>query len=78
MDGALGAIEDAPDLDLPIGLESSLDFDAAWPLIYPQGTVLFQQDDEWYESTGNFNGFWNSRLRRTPSMHAALNLTTFS
>jgi len=38
-----------------------LDFDSSWPLIYPQGIVLFQEDDEYYESTGNFNGFWNSK-----------------
>lgn len=41
-------------------MEAALDFDSAWPLIYPQGTVLFQEDDEYYESTGDFQGFLNS------------------
>lgn len=47
---------------MPIDLEAPLDFDSSWPLIYPQGLVLFQEDDEYYESTGNFNGFWNTFL----------------
>ena len=46
---------------MPIDLEAPLDFDSSWPLIYPQGVVLFQEDDEYYESTGDFNGFWNSK-----------------
>ncbi len=73
VDGAIGAIEDAPELNLTVGLEASLDFDAAWPLIYPQGTVLWQQDDEYYESTGNFSGFWNS----TPAPSAAALLVSY-
>ncbi|KAK8091487.1 hypothetical protein PG997_001848 [Apiospora hydei] len=51
--------------DLPIlapGSESALDFDASWPLIWPQKTVLYQVDDEYYESSGNFSGFWNTFL----------------
>jgi tripeptidyl-peptidase I len=47
---------------VPIDLEAPLDFDSSWPLIYPQGVVLYQEDDEYYESTGNFNGFWNTFL----------------
>jgi tripeptidyl-peptidase I len=60
----VGAVEDPnpSGIFIPIGLESSLDFDSAWPLIYPQGTVLFQEDDEYYESTGQFNGFMNTFL----------------
>lgn len=61
IDGAIGAIEDTTEY-VPIDLEAPLDFDSAWPLIYPQGLVLFQEDDEYYESTGNFNGFWNTFL----------------
>jgi tripeptidyl-peptidase-1 len=45
---------------VPINLEAPLDFDSSWPLIFPQKIVLFQEDDEFYESHGNFNGFWNS------------------
>ncbi|KAI1750022.1 subtilisin-like protein [Xylaria castorea] len=63
IDGAIGAIETpSPIYPLVVGLESSLDFDSAWPLIYPQGTVLYQTDDEYYEYTGNFTGFWNTFL----------------
>jgi tripeptidyl-peptidase-1 len=60
IDGAIGAIEDTTEF-VPIDLEAPLDFDSAGPLIYPQKLVLFQEDDEYYESTGNFNGFWNSK-----------------
>lgn len=61
VDGAIGAIEDTTEY-VPIDLEAPLDFDASQPLIYPQKLVLFQEDDEYYESTGNFNGFWNTFL----------------
>lgn len=61
IDGAIGAIEDT-DTYVPIDLEAPLDFDSAWPLIYPQGLVLFQEDDEYYESTGSASGFWNTFL----------------
>ncbi|RFU34872.1 hypothetical protein B7463_g1445, partial [Scytalidium lignicola] len=61
IDGAIGATEDTTEF-VPIDLEAGLDFDASWPLIYPQKLVLFQEDDEYYESTGNFNGFWNTFL----------------
>jgi tripeptidyl-peptidase I len=61
IDGAIGAIEDTTEF-VPIDLEAPLDFDASWPLIYPQGLVLYQEDDEYYESTGNFEGFWNTFL----------------
>jgi hypothetical protein len=60
VDGAIGAIEDTTEF-VPINLEAPLDFDSTQPLIYPQELVLFQEDDEYYESTGNFNGFWNSK-----------------
>lgn len=56
----MGAVEDPSEIPITaVGLESSLDFDAAWPLIWPQKTILFQTDDEYYESTG-VSGFWNS------------------
>ncbi len=63
VDGAVGAVEDPSDMSIPIGLESSLDFDAAIPLIYPQGAVLFQEDDQYYETSGDFVGFWNSMFK---------------
>lgn len=65
VDGAIGAIEEPfpPEFPKPpVGMEAALDFDSAWPLIYPQGTVLFQEDDEYYESTGDFGGFLNTLL----------------
>ncbi|ORY68570.1 peptidase S8/S53 domain-containing protein [Pseudomassariella vexata] len=63
VDGAIGAVEEpSPVYPLEVGLESSLDFDSAWPLIWPQKTVLYQVDDEYYEYTGNFSGFWNTFL----------------
>ncbi|KUJ15936.1 alkaline serine protease [Mollisia scopiformis] len=61
IDGAIGAIEDTTEF-VPIDLEAPLDFDSSQPLIYPQKLVLFQEDDEYYESTGDFNGFWNTFL----------------
>ncbi|KAI0166013.1 subtilisin-like protein [Xylariaceae sp. FL1272] len=63
IDGAIGAVETpSPIYPLEVGLESMLDFDSAWPLIWPQKTVLYQTDDEYYEYTGNFSGFWNTFL----------------
>ncbi|KAI1124400.1 peptidase S8/S53 domain-containing protein [Nemania abortiva] len=63
IDGAVGAIEDPSNFtNVEDGAESALDFDAAIPLIFPQGTVLFQQDDQYYESTDNLPGFWNTFL----------------
>ncbi len=66
MDGALGAIEDAPPGVLTTGgangLESSLDFNSAWPLIYPQGAVLFEEDDELYGTQGGARGLFNTFL----------------
>lgn len=61
IDGAVGAIEDTKQY-VPIDLEAPLDFDASQPLIYPQKLVLFQEDDEYYESTEQFAGFWNTFL----------------
>ncbi|KAI5287896.1 hypothetical protein KEM54_005635 [Ascosphaera aggregata] len=46
------------------GVESCLDFDIAYPIIWPQGTILFQTDDAYYSSPdaeGN-NGFLNTFL----------------
>lgn len=58
----MGAYEDPYDGPWPvtIGVEADLDFEAAWPLIWPQKTALFQEDDQYYEYTGDFYGFWNS------------------
>ncbi|KAI0018743.1 subtilisin-like protein [Xylariomycetidae sp. FL0641] len=63
VDGAVGAVEEGTHSKYPVelGLESSLDFDSAWPLIWPQKTVLYQVDDQYYEYNGT-NGFWNTFL----------------
>ncbi|OTA99876.1 hypothetical protein M426DRAFT_247598 [Hypoxylon sp. CI-4A] len=51
------------------GSEANLDFQMAYGLIWPQETVLYQVDDEWYQSiyqtdplayTGFFNNLWNA------------------
>ncbi|KAK0119805.1 Tripeptidyl-peptidase sed1 [Cadophora gregata] len=44
------------------GPESDLDFQVAYPLIYPQNTVLFQTDDPVYEANYTFSGFLNNFL----------------
>lgn len=66
VDGAIGAVEDVPGYDESVaGVESDLDFMSAWPLIWPQKTVLFQADDEYVEvnetQTGTpYWGFYNT------------------
>lgn len=44
------------------GPESDLDFQVSYPLIYPQGTILFQSDDQFYESNYTYQGFLNTFL----------------
>jgi tripeptidyl-peptidase I len=44
------------------GGESTLDFQASMPLIWPQKPVLFQTDDQYYEGGGS-NGWLNSKTR---------------
>ncbi|KAK3319647.1 alkaline serine protease [Cercophora scortea] len=61
IDGAVGAAQTNDE----VGAESDLDFQAAWPLIWPQKTVLFQTDDQYYEInqttlTTPYLGFWNT------------------
>lgn len=49
IDGATGSSEETGLSEYDAGVESDLDFQSAWPLIWPQGTVLFQSDDQFYE-----------------------------
>lgn len=65
IDGAFGASKSTA----AAGAESDLDFEAAQPLIWPQKTILFQTDDEFYELnetsadtriTGFFNNFFDA------------------
>ena len=66
VDGAIGAVEDVPRYNQSdAGIESDMDFEASWPLIWPQKTVLFQTDDQFYEinqtTAGTpYLGFWNT------------------
>lgn len=66
IDGAIGSVESQPPgLSPPItsGGEAMLDFGAAIPLIYPQKTVAFQTDDEFYERDQSiYFGFYNTFL----------------
>ncbi|KAK0625146.1 alkaline serine protease [Bombardia bombarda] len=61
IDGAIGAAQTADE----VGPESNLDFQSAWPLIWPQKAVLFQTDDQYIEINQTelntpFLGFWNT------------------
>jgi tripeptidyl-peptidase-1 len=40
--------------------ETDLDLEAAIPLIYPQGVILFQTDDKNYELNYTYDGFFNN------------------
>ena len=52
----------APDPVTLAGPESDLDFQLAYPIIYPQTTTLFQTDDNVYQNNYTFNGFLNTFL----------------
>lgn len=57
IDGAYGASNSTA----TAGIESNLDFQAAIPLIYPQKTILFQTDDEVYQTNTSLSaGFLNT------------------
>lgn len=66
IDGAIGAVEDVPGYNQSdAGTEADADLEVAWPLIWPQKTVLFQTDDEFYEVNQTsadtpYLGFWNT------------------
>lgn len=44
------------------GAESDLDFQIAYPIIWPQNTILFQTDDANYEANYTYEGFLNNFL----------------
>ena len=61
IDGAFGAATQ----DSEVGAEANLDFEAAWPLIWPQKAVNFQADDNVIEINQTdintpYLGFWNT------------------
>nr|POE59080.1 tripeptidyl-peptidase sed1 [Quercus suber] len=57
VDGAV-----APNPVYAAGAESDLDFQISYPVIYPQGSVLFQTDDPVYEANYTYLGFYNNFL----------------
>ena len=72
IDGAFGSYEDVvaavgDNFVDGVGGESTLDFQSALPLIWPQKPVLFQTDDELYEIEGT-EGWMNSRLASWSSL----------
>ncbi|TRX89818.1 hypothetical protein FHL15_009251 [Xylaria flabelliformis] len=64
VNGGEGASKELSDA----GVESNLDFQMAYGLIWPQEPALFQVDDEWYQQSqltsseyaGFFNNLWNA------------------
>ena len=59
-----GAVGPASNINAA-GEEADLDFQVSIPLIWPQNTVLWQADDEWYEqdqakANTKYNGFFNT------------------
>lgn len=72
IDGAVGSAEDAGLDEDDVGVESDLDFQSAWPLIWPQRTVLFQTDDQFYE----VNQVRTTRLATSSGWNPQQRLTT--
>lgn len=60
LDAIDGAV--APNPVTAAGPESDLDFQISYPIIYPQGSILFQTDDPVYENDYEFEGFLNNFL----------------
>jgi tripeptidyl-peptidase-1 len=63
------------------GDEADLDFEVAIPLVWPQKTVLFQTDDEWYQrdqsrAGSKYPGYFNSALP-PPSLPTHTPLTPY-
>ncbi|RJE17197.1 hypothetical protein PHISCL_10466, partial [Aspergillus sclerotialis] len=59
---AIGDIVDVPTTDVSkSGSESSLDFEVAYPIIWPQNTVLFQTESESHDNH-TYGGFVNNLL----------------
>lgn len=67
INGAYGPTDDVS----RAGFEADLDFQVAIPLVWPQRTVLFQTDDEWYQQDQQrpdtrYPGFFNSKFSLPP------------
>ena len=60
LDAIDGAV--APASVANAGPESDLDFQISYPLIYPQGSVLYQTDDPVIEANYNYSGIFNNFL----------------
>ncbi|KAK1986216.1 peptidase S8/S53 domain-containing protein [Colletotrichum cereale] len=64
INGATGAYDPFASADQG-SLEANLDFQSSWPIIWPQKTVLYQVDDEYYERqqmrpNSSIKGFLNT------------------
>ncbi|KAM7187718.1 Pro-kumamolisin, activation domain containing protein [Naviculisporaceae sp. PSN 640] len=75
INGALGPT----DIISEAGEEADLDFQVAIPLVWPQKTVLWQQDDEWYQKEaqrpGNkYPGFFNTLFDAIDGSYCTLSI----
>jgi tripeptidyl-peptidase I len=57
-----------------VGGEADLDFQLAYPLIYPQVITLYQTDDFYYAASGPGYGFFNTFLDALDGVSIPLNL----
>ncbi len=78
VDGAFGASTQASE----VGDEANLDFESAWPLIWPQKAVNFQVDDNVIEvnetsQTTPYFGFWNSGFSDCVPVHLSFRPSCF-
>jgi tripeptidyl-peptidase-1 len=60
LDSIDGAVAPVPVADA--GSESNLDFQTAYPIVYPQKFILFQTDDPVYQANYTYAGFLNNFL----------------
>jgi tripeptidyl-peptidase-1 len=60
----LSLVSPVPALACRVGVDKylDLDFQVAYPIIYPQKTVLFQTDDDVYQANYTYEGFFNNFL----------------
>ncbi|KAK3321723.1 Pro-kumamolisin, activation domain-containing protein [Apodospora peruviana] len=65
------------------GEEADLDFQVAIPLVFPQTTVLWQTDDEWYQkdqmrAETKYTGFFNTLFDAIDGSYCSLNVYGYS
>ncbi|KXX79833.1 Tripeptidyl-peptidase sed1 [Madurella mycetomatis] len=79
INGAYGPTDDI----LSAGEEADLDFEVAIPLIWPQKSVLFQTDDEWYQRdqrrpSTRYTGYFNTFFDALDESYCTLNAFNFT